>query len=355
VSPAGSFDPTRLTLARWAAEMSKKELAGRVGVSPASITQYEAGRTVPSQPIAARLALACGVSATYLQQSTQRRRPDFSTRSFFRSLRSTSQRERDRADALAEHVLDLVEVIERGVNLPAVDIPHLPPEGGGRGEIEEIAAEVRNQWEIPHGPIAHVVRLLEAHGIVVARLKSDGRKLDAFSRWFGDRPLIVLWSDKSDKARSRFDAAHELGHLVMHSDAEPLSPEQERQAHMFASAFHMPTPEVAADLIRNPPTLSDWPEVLRRRAHWGVSAKALLYRSRETGALRETGFRRAMQNYNRHNLRERDGSALGDPETPALLARAAQTLGASAEDLAASSSLSPTFIADVLGPESHPA
>jgi Zn-dependent peptidase ImmA (M78 family)/transcriptional regulator with XRE-family HTH domain len=354
VTPAVSFDARRLTLARWAVELSKKDLAQRVGVSPASITQYEGGKTVPSPATEARLALACGVSATYLRRSAGRRRPDFSTRSFFRSLRSTSQRERDRADALAEHVLDLVEIIESEVYLPPVEIPHLPPDTGSRTEIEAIAAEVRRHWSVPDGPIANVVRLLEAHGVVVARLMSHGRKLDAFSRWFADRPLIVLWADKSDKARSRFDAAHELGHLVMHTDAEPLSLEQERQANMFASAFHMPAADIAPELVRKSPALGDWPEVLRRRAHWGISAKALLYRSREMGALSEAAFRRAMQNYNRHDMRERDGGQLGAPERPLLLARAADSIGMDLEDLAVRGSLAVSFVAEVLARDSSP-
>lgn len=355
MTASSPFDGRRLTLARWVAELSKKELAERAGVSPASITQYEAGKTVPSPATEARLALACGVSARYLRGSATRRRPDFSSRSFFRSLRSTSQRERDRADALAEHVADLVETLDRHVHLPDVDMPTLTPESGTRAEIEEIAAEVRRRWAVPDGPIANMVRLLEAHGIVVARLMSNGRRLDAFSRWFGDRPVIVLWADKSDKARSRFDAAHELGHLVMHTDAEPLSVDQERQANMFASAFHMPPGDVSCDVIRNAPTLGDWPEVLRRRAHWGISAKALLYRSRELGALPENAFRRAMQNYNRHSIRDRDGAQLGPPERPVLLSRAAEAAGLDPQELAAEAALAVPFIEEVLAVNPRPA
>jgi hypothetical protein len=159
--------------------------------------------------------------AAYLVQDESRRRPDTSARSFFRSLRSTAQRERDRADALAEHVFDVVDWLDQRVHLPPVDVPHLPPASGSRGEIERIATEVRDHWGLGSGPIPHVVRLLEAHGIVVARLLSGGRSLDAFSRWFGDRPLVVLWADKGDKARSRFDEAHDLGQVVMHSHAHP--------------------------------------------------------------------------------------------------------------------------------------
>jgi len=330
----GSFDPRRLTLARWAAELTKRELAERSGVSPASITQYEAGKTVPPSATFLRLAMACGVSAAYLQHRPDRRRPDMSARSFFRSLRSTTQRERDRADALAEHVFDVVDWLDRNVHLPLVEVPHLPPGSGGRGEIEDIAAELRRVWKMQPGPVPHVVRLLETHGVVVARLPSGGRSLDAFSRWFGDRPLIVLWSDKGDKARSRFDAAHELGHLVMHTDADPLAQEQERQANMFAAAFLMPATDVRSDLIGRAPLVGDWPEVMRRRARWGVSAKALLYRSREMGVLSEAGFRRSMQSYMRRDISSRDGSQLGEPEQPLLLRRAVDALGMADEEIA---------------------
>lgn len=349
---ASAFDPRRLTLARWANELTKKELADRVGVSPASITQYEAGNTLPSPSVRAGLALACGVPAGYLDRVPGRRRPDFSSRSFFRSLRSTSQRERDRADALAEHVVDLVDTLNAHVKLPAADVPSLPVQRGDRREIERIADTTRRDWNVPDGPIANVTRLLESRGIIVARLRSGGRRLDAFSRWFGDRPVVILWSDKSDKARSRFDAAHELGHLIMHSDADPLSLEQERQAHMFASAFLMPSASVTGDLIHRAPTLTTWEDVLERRAHWGVSAKALLYRSREMGALAEVAFRRAMQNYNRHDIRSRDGAALGTPERPLLLSRAAHAAGLATHQLAAAAALAPSFVADALGDES---
>lgn len=320
------FDPRRLTLARWSEHLTKRELADRSGLSPASITQYEAGRTLPPPTTIARLALALGMPVAYFQRAEGRRRPDPSARSFFRSLRSTPQRDRDRADAHAEHVFDLVEYLDQNVTLPAPDVPQIAPKSGDRTEIELVAKQVRQAWEVPDGPIANVVRLLEVHGVIVARLDSGGTKLDAFSRWFGDRPLVLLWADKGDKARSRFDAAHELGHLVMHSDPDPLDRQQEQEANMFASAFLMPADEVSPYLPRRSPTIEDWPKVLDWRKHWGVSAKALLYRARELGALNEAGFRRSMVAYNKRGLRDIDGSGLGAPEAPLLITRSIDAL-----------------------------
>jgi Zn-dependent peptidase ImmA (M78 family)/DNA-binding XRE family transcriptional regulator len=320
------FDPRRLTLARWSAHLTKRELAERSGLSPASITQYEAGRTLPPSATLAKLALAVGMPVRYFERRPDRRRPDPAARSFFRSLRSTPQRDRDRADALAEHVFDLIDYLDQRVTLPEPEVPQIQPHSSHREEIERIASDVREAWEVPEGPIANVVRLLEAHGVVVVRPDSGGTKLDAFSRWFGDRPLVLLWADKADKARSRFDAAHELGHLVMHSDPDPLDREQERQANMFASALLMPAGQVGRYLPRRAPTARDWAIVLDHRKHWGVSAKALLYRSRELGVLNEPSFRRAMVAYNQQGIYRADGSELGVPEAPLVLARAIQAL-----------------------------
>lgn len=263
----------------------------------------------------------------YFERRQDRRRPDPAARSFFRSLRSTPQRDRDRADAYAEHVFDLVNYLEQQVTLPLLDIPQLTPSSTSRIETERIAEEVRKLWKVPDGPIANVVRLLEAHGVIVVRLDSGGSKLDAFSRWFAERPLVLLWADKGDKARSRFDAAHELGHLVMHSDPDPLDREQERQANMFASAFLMPAKQIGPYLPRRAPNLGDWPTVLDWRRHWGVSAKALLYRARELGALNEAAFRRSMVAYSKRGLRKKDGSELGEPEAPLLMLRSLEALG----------------------------
>lgn len=66
--------------------------------------------------------------------------------------------------------------------------------------------------------------------------------------------------------------------------------------------------------------------MLDSRRHWGVSAKALLYRARELGALNESAFRRAMISYNKQSLQLKDGSELGDPEVPLLILRSVEAL-----------------------------
>lgn len=351
MTPSPTFDPRRLTLARWSAGVTKRELADRSDLSPTSITQYEAGRTMPPPATLARLALALGMPVAYFERSPGRRRPDPAARSFFRSLRTTPQRDRDRADALAEHLFDLADYLHQRVTLPELDVPRIAPETGSSEEIEDIAQAVREHWQLPAGPVAHVVRSLEANGVIVARLDSGSSRLDAFSRWFGDQALVLLWAEKGDKARSRFDAAHELGHLVMHSDPDPLDRDQERQANMFASAFLMPAGEIRAYLPTKAPRPTSWDEVLEHRRHWGVSAKALLFRARELGALSDAAYRRSMIAYNQAGLSTKDGLALGAPEQPLMLHRAVTALAADEDptQLAADVLVPASIVRDIVG------
>ena len=53
---AGSFDPARLTQARFAAGLSKAKLANLVGVTPAAIGQYESQSSTPRRDLLPLLA-----------------------------------------------------------------------------------------------------------------------------------------------------------------------------------------------------------------------------------------------------------------------------------------------------------
>ena len=70
--------------------------------------------------------------------------------------------------------------------------------------------------------------------------------------------MSIRISDTNKTAEhSRFDAAHELGHLVLHRHGPPRGIEAERQANAFASAFLMPHGSV---FPRAPkfPTYDNW-------------------------------------------------------------------------------------------------
>jgi Zn-dependent peptidase ImmA (M78 family)/transcriptional regulator with XRE-family HTH domain len=319
---AALFDPSRLRLARELSGMRKVELARAAEVTPAAITQYEGGQHRPSPGTLARLALALGQPASFFEQDGRPQMQPDAAAAFFRSLRATPQLERQRAVAWAELTWELVEVLGRRVRFPVLDLPddlHLD-ERADPGAIEAAAAAVRGRWTIPAGPIANVVRLIEAHGGVVARLPGGDRRLSAFSQWIAGRPIVMLSGDRDDRARLRVDCAHELGHLVLHADPEPGNRTLERQADAFAGALLMPREEILSELPRR----WDFRVFAALKRRWGVSLAALLYRARELGRLTENSYRWAVTSLSRQYGRRTEPVDLGPVEQPKLLARAAE-------------------------------
>jgi Zn-dependent peptidase ImmA (M78 family) len=118
-----------------------------------------------------------------------------------------------------------------------------------------------------------MVTLLEYRGVRVFSLAEDTTEMDAFATWRGETPFVFLNSRKSSEA-SRFDAAHELGHLVLHKHGPPSGRTAERQAHAFAAALLMPATSVFAYAPKNP-TLS---KLVKAKHYWNVSVAALAHR-----------------------------------------------------------------------------
>jgi Zn-dependent peptidase ImmA (M78 family) len=155
------------------------------------------------------------------------------------------------------------------------------------------------------------------------RLPLASSDVDAFSLPFGDRPIVVLGAEKNDRARSRFDAAHELGHLVIHGEQVWGLPAVERQAHQFAAAFLMPR----EDIIEQLPARADWPQLFALKRQWQVSLAALLMRARVLGRMNHGDYLTAIKAASARGWRRTEPVPLGPPEKPQLLGHVLAGLG----------------------------
>lgn len=338
---AGAFDPEALTLARKLRGLRKNELASIVAVTPAALSQYELGQSRPSPAVLARLALALGLPIRFFIFGYPK--PVTPSSAHFRSLRATTLLERDQALAFGQLAWRLMTGIEKYIELPVPAIPHvaLPDSSDGPGA----ARRARESMGIVSGPVPHVVRLLESRGAVVMLLPAMSRRVDAFSHWYGCRPVVFLNPAKDDKARSRFDAAHELGHLVLHHDAEPGNRIVENQAHDFAAEFLLPREEITSELPRR----LDWKQLLQAKRRWGVSLKALVYRAHKLGIFGESTYRTAMVTLAQWG--DPEPGDLGPRESPVLLGKAMQLLtgiGVSLETLAKDTGLAADTVQQIL-------
>lgn len=271
------FNPTRFALARKRRGIKKKALAQLIGVSEKSVTSYEKGTQEPERETLNRISLALNFPPTFfLAEDVDELTPNIAS---FRALTKMTASQRDIALSAGSVALLLNEWIEQRFDLPAIDLPDLGRELAGDSHSPEAAAEaLRHHWGIGEAPIKNMITLLESKGIRVFSLAIDAREVDAYSMWYGGKPFVFLNTLKSAE-HCRFDAAHELGHLVLHKHGEPHGQEIEREANAFASAFLMPRRSVLASA----PKFPSIPSLIAYKKNWTVSVAALNYRLHSLG------------------------------------------------------------------------
>lgn len=293
------FNPQRFALARRRRGMKKRELAAHIGVTERSVSGYESGTQEPEPGTLAKIAKALRFpEAFFFGEDPEVPTPDVAS---FRSLSKMTAALRDSALGAGAIALLLNEWIEARFDLPFPDVPDLGSEraaladfaelealaGSASGQDPEVAAEMlRAHWGLGEQPVKNMIALLESKGVRVYSLAIDAKEVDAFSMWSGGRPFMFLNTFKSAE-RCRFDAAHELGHLVMHQHAHPQGPDLEREANAFASAFLMPRASVLAMAPRSVTIKS----LIKYKKLWSVSVAALNYRLHSLGLSSEWAYR----------------------------------------------------------------
>lgn len=317
------FDGRRLALARHLAGLRKNALAAKIEKSPTAVAGYENNSKRPAPATVAQLCLTLGVDPGFFLPGPQSSF-EFEALPHFRSLRTTSQLVRDQAFAYAVVVNDIGMTLERHVEFPSVNIPRLSVDVDDKeSDLPEQAARLlRKHWNVVSGPMGHLVRLAENSGVVVVFSPCQTASVDAYSLEGRHRPVIILNPTKNDYFRQRFDVAHELGHLVMHVDAEPGSRIVEAQANRFAAELLMPTEELS-DVL---PAKADWQTLGRLKEEWRVSLQALLYRSRQLGVMKDVTYRNAMAFLSSKGWKRREPGPMPTLEQPSLFSKAVDIL-----------------------------
>ena len=143
-----------------------------------------------------------------------------------------------------------------------------------------------------------IIHLLETKGVRVFSLAENTRSVDAFSFWKDQKPFIYLNTQKSGE-RSRMDAAHELGHLVLHRHGIPQGKDIEAEADKFAYFFLMPRRTVLACAAKYL-TVND---VIKLKSNWKTSAMAVIMQFRAVGSITEWHHRNLIIEASKRGLR----------------------------------------------------
>jgi Zn-dependent peptidase ImmA (M78 family)/DNA-binding XRE family transcriptional regulator len=268
--------------------ISQVDLADAASVSQSLISQVENGTREASEELVQAVAAATGTPRSFFDFMP----PDIPIGTLrFRKLASARQGDTKRVKALFDEAFRVVSELLDNANYPIPDLPVAVGEVA-QDEIEAFATRTREALLIDtEGPIKHLTRACERAGIAVVPItlpNADDDETEAVGH-FGvscwpsrDEPALIGYFSGGPGDRHRYTISHEIGHLVLHSNRRIIK-DPEDEANRFAGALLVPESQ-AREIFDTPVTLS---ELFRLKAHWGVSAQALIMRGSQLGLIDE--------------------------------------------------------------------
>ena len=265
------IEPTRIILARRWLGISKTTLARSLDVSVGAVSLWECGERDASLRLSDLAKVLKQPESFFVGPEV----PVTDARSVsFRKRHDASRQVREKASAAIDCAAGVLTPTIQSIygRLPSLNLPSL------QGMRPEAAADaLRREWNLTDGPLRSVVEQLEAKGVKVYWISESSPSLSAFCKWVDGDPYVVLNSAKRDGCRSRFDACHELAHLVLHRDTDfdNVDPRQlEREADTFTSAFLLPR----ETFLEDAPRTFDRDHLIALKKVWGVSVQAMVRR-----------------------------------------------------------------------------
>lgn len=346
--------PERLKEAREAKGFTMTELAEKIELTRQSVSQYELGSKHPTHETMLKIVSALHLPITYF--TTERPNGGRSGTVFFRSFMSRKKSDNRQYEIKKQWVGQMAHYFGQDINYPRVDFPTIEQKAGEytNEELEETAARCRRHWNLGDGPIANVVTLLESKGVIVTRSKWVAN-VWGYSCWHDDqRPLIFLGESKGSAVRSRFDAAHELAHLLLHDGITPEQLEDstilkrvEKEANRFAGAFLLPSTSFPFEIFHH-----NLPHFIELKKRWKTSIAAMITRCEQLGIFDEDRILRLRKQISPYRKSEPLDNSI-QFEHPTMLSKAVSMIidneVKSASEILSDLRLPPELIADFCG------
>ena len=298
-----------LTNIRLLNNLSRGQLAEKVGVTEQAIWQYENGYMSPKLEVVNKLKTIFKVKATYFYRADLLDKVDFENIQLQHiAYRSETINTLSKTQSELMHIRFLDEFIKRietKISYPPNLLLQLRKETleyirqnqcvDREIQIKFIAKLARQTIGLAKNSNKNLLFLLEKAGAFIFE-KEIGETIDAYSLWTeGERPYIILGTIKKSAVRRNFDLAHELGHLLLHYKVEFNMQDRksyrdlEDEANTFASEFLLPE-EFKKDCeginkVSNPDSYID----LKQK--WEVSLTAMALKAYKLGLLEYQQYR----------------------------------------------------------------
>lgn len=289
------FNAERLRAALKDRGLTQRAAAQQAGLSPSTISRLLKGGSTPKVETVRKLAAALGVAPSFFEGGQVVSLPNFAfaTNHLLRfvdeteihtnapiepnaqlSILDTIRQERAARTAAANLAVKLDAWANENFNIPEVRLLDMKDET----DPETAARALRNIWILGEQPVGNIISVFEKFGVRVFSIPERDPHARSYSFFHQGIPYVFL-NPLQNMEQITFDAAHELGHLVMHHKGD-ICPNRviDREANAFASAFLMPERGFGSYM---PPRLKiSAHRLVDLKTRWGASAAALAHRLR---------------------------------------------------------------------------
>lgn len=261
--------------------LSMKELASMIQVTPMAISHYENGERKPSMDVILALAKALNVKVSDFLANRDENL--VFSHGEFRKGSKLSVKQQDYICASVEEYMNrfysAVEILG-GEVLPDAPVCH-----GVRlsSNTEEDAKALRKYLRISEaGPVGNLVELLENKGVLVYFLNVDSDAFSGMNGLVGDRPYIVVNGNMSPE-RIRSTIAHEMAHFIFVWPENMADKEIESRATAISGSFLLSEEDAKREMgIRRSAVTKDMAIICKE---YGISMYLLVKRARLCGII----------------------------------------------------------------------
>ena len=265
--------------------MTQEELAKRISLEKMSISKYESGKMLPSSSTLVALCNVFDVGADYFFRESKvhiSAVPQFRTDKNKKLAKSVQTQICMQTECAVGNLLEISEICSYSRDSSSLE--SMRRSVWNNEDIEKLALEVRNVWNLGLDPIENLMEVCEVHGFTIILV--DGPKEFDAAVFIDERygPVIALRRG-AQKERQRFTLAHELGHFFIRDDGTS-SPKwnPETRANRFAAALLVPRDVLLNDVGHKRAVLSA-DELCMLHEKYGVSVSALLNRMASVGII----------------------------------------------------------------------
>lgn len=304
----------RLRQARLAAGLSLEDLAERLDqpITKQALSKYERGLSQPPPSRIADLAAALHVRTSSLLAESDVEIKWVAYRKLHRLSKSRQEQVTAVATQRLEGEVRLRELFHLGErhDLPGpINVEQLH-------DCDYAAAAVRLRWNLGDGPVDSLIERIEEHGCAVVTWPEEWG-FDGLSGWANQTPVLVL-NESVPPDRLRFNAAHELGHLVMTSTEDGRT--DENYAHRFAASFLVPAEAARRELGQQRRGV-ELEELGLLKQRWGLSMQAWIRRARDLEIIGDDLYGRLNMRFRRQGWHKEEPFEYEAAESPRLLHR----------------------------------